>query len=356
MGLKEKAVMVSFNACAFYKNKLYSITNGESFPVVLDMETKNLSYLDDISNDDCMILPGGLDVAITVNDEIYFFGLDGDSVAIYNITTNSCETIHINCHVQDWGNFAAVTKIENDIILFSSYDANIVKINTQTHNVIYVGRIDHKLHQRAGEKRFSCGCRVDNSMWLFGNDQVVMEYDMVSGKCKEHFLPVQMKEYADVIYRDNVFYLLGIDGQVINWNLQNNRTKRLVEKQNREAGFMRMLPTYCNIWLLPALGNDIYVIDDRTEAVTIYQSYPKDFEYIGSAEWSKYYGYCEDENRYYLAMRLTNYMLSIDKKTGKEQWLKFELPTEKEYIFQFTKRKKIINESEFTLQNYLVGI
>lgn len=63
---------------------------------------------------------------------------------------------------------------------------------------------------------------------------------------------------------------------------------RLVEKQNREAGFTRMFPTYCNIWLLPALGNNIYVIDGRTEDVTIYQSYPEDFEYIGLAEWSMF--------------------------------------------------------------------
>lgn len=348
--------MLSFNACAIHKNKIYSITNAEGFPITVDMEAKRISYLNDISNEEYLTIPGGLGVAFNVEDEIYFFGLDGNTVVIYNTAANSCERRSINCHAQDWGNYAAITIKEDDIVIFSSYEAKIVKINTKTHDVIFEGRIDSGSHKGTEEKCFSCGCRVQDTMWLFGDNGTAVAYDLVSGMYKEQILPMQMDECADVVYREDSFYLLDISGQVVRWNPQDNRTKVLVDKQNSELPFWRVLAADKMLWLLPALGQEIYKIDYETDAVTRYQSYPEDFEYTGPAEWGKYYGSCEDENRYYLAMRTANYMLAIDKKTGKEQWLKFELPTEKEYIFQFVKRKMIINESSCTLQNYLAGI
>ena len=63
--------------------------------------------------------------------------------------------------------------------------------------------------------------------------------------------------------------------------------------------------------------------------------------------WSKFHGYCEDEDHYYCAMRSMNFFLTIDKRSGKERWIKPQLPLKEEHRKTYvTYKKELLIERE----------
>lgn len=346
--------MLTFNTGAIYQNRIYSITNFENFPIVFDLEKEEISYIHNIKDYDCGMMSVGVDEAFGIGNEVYFFSLRGDVVAVYNIVSNSYEKISIDCHVQDWGNYAAITNVDEYIFLFPSYGEKVVKINTKTHEVLYEESLYRALDKKRDDKIFKCGCCVDKTMWLFGNK--VVAYDLIAQKYRSYDLPKCMEECINAVYSHGCFVLLDKYGQVIKWNIKEHQVKRLLEKQEAELPFVRMISTKWKLWILPALGEDILIIDCETESVSKYQDYPGNYRYNEIAGWSKFYGYCEDDKKYYLAMRTSNYMLCIDKVTGKESWIKPKTPDNKEKLLVCKTNRYLMQEEFFSLEEFLDGM
>lgn len=81
----------------------------------------------------------------------------------------------------------------------------------------------------------------------------------------------------------------------------------------------------------------------------------------------KYYGYCENSKFYYFAMHSGNYILSIEKESGKEKWLKPIRILEKRAIYNRNNHWKSVCElkellweisklKEITTNNKAIGL
>ena len=87
--------------------------------------------------------------------------------------------------------------------------------------------------------------------------------------------------------------------------------------------------------VFPAMDEDINIVDLASKEIKVYQGYPSDFEYQAAGwgwtyGWSQYFGYCEDEDYYYFAMRSANYVLKVNKENGEFIWIKPNIPSREE--------------------------
>ena len=106
--------------------------------------------------------------------------------------------------------------------------------------------------------------------------------------------------------------------------------------------------------MLPCLGQNICKIN-RTTGEPYIEENPVDLKYkeIG---WSKYSGYCEDNEFIWCANRVSNYFLFIDKKNEQVNWAKMLQPAERDLAPYLSLRKGIFNESELDLKDFLANL
>ena len=111
-----------------------------------------------------------------------------------------------------------------------------------------------------------------------------------------------------------------------------------------------------DIWILPGLGEDIYVYSMDSGIQRKLEEYPSDFEYCIDKGRTKYIGRCVTENYLCWLLRAGNYFLRIDKETGKYDWVKPKILGVDNAIRQFTEQKWCISEEYISLNNYLSAL
>lgn len=347
---------ISFNACEIVDSKLYFITNFDNAISVMDMKDNRVYYLENMEGYNQNTLIGGVEKTISVNGRIYFFELTGRKVLIYDIQKNICKTIEIDCRKESWGNFALITKYDDSIYVFPKYGDKYIIIDSKSDNVIFENIVDSNTEKSESNRKFFCGCSQDERVWLYSENNKIIEYNLITQKYSENVLPIDIPECIDIAYEYNNLYLFSQDGRVFEWNVETRDLRVLIDKQHSRIKFEKMIVSKSKIWFLPALEKDINILDLDNNLLYVYQDYPKDFCYAPINGWSKYYNYCEDAEYYYIAMRLSNYMLCINKKNGDEKWIKPILPKPEDIVRTWINNHHLFHEESFSLRNFINGI
>lgn len=194
-------------------------------------------------------------------------------------------------------------------------------------------------------------------MWLFQRSgELVVEYDLESDTWREFELSIRIRECVHVTVYAGYMYILSAEGKIYRWNRKDNIAEEIADCRSTsrmDFVFSRIAVTDKGIFLLPLYGEEIFYIDLKTKNVKKYDSYPEDFRYC-ELSWSKYYGYCEDDNQYYFAMRSANYILTINKRDGIEKWVKAKLSSYEEYKkVYFSYNRKLLCETEYSIEDIL---
>jgi SAM-dependent methyltransferase len=310
-----------FSSCVLINNIMYTVTNLGGIPLKIDLQNQVMSCIDKwdknyVVNCENMIVDG---------DNIYLLGIDGYYILKYNINSNQCHKIRIDCHTNDWGNYVACAKYKRNIYIFPRYMSKIVKVDIDKD--IVVSNIKYCLYNEDGkeEVNFECGIQEENLLWLFQKEErLVMAYDMETDYWKSYTLPQNIKCCVYVVLKNGIFYILSLEGKVYSWDVQDNSMRMIANCCDRLKSinsFARIVVTDKIIYLLPALSESIHKIDIETGKTEIYDEYPSDFQYIEPEGWCKYFDYCEDKDYYYFAMRSSVYIFCVNKKNGAIRWI-----------------------------------
>lgn len=349
-----------FSACALRKGKIYGFTDFGAIPVEVDLMSEELSYVNGLQNYQLF----HADTMLNVGDSLLAFELNGERMMLYDLKKKECFYYHVGCDKTQWDNYAAFGVYKEEVYIFPTYANEIIKINMKSGNIQKDGRLYLEINEHKNQKEqedssyFYCGCQVDNIIWLFQKKgRLAVTYDLKTGTWKKYTLLVQIDSCVHAIHYADKLYLLSSEGKIYCWDMKDDSLELVMDCSSSDTDsstFARIAVTDKNIFLLPALGEDIFCMDLSTKHIEKYENYPDGFEYCCPEVWSKYFGYSEDEENYYFAMRPANFMLSVNKKTGKEKWIKFKLPSWEEYIRMYIKyNKSLLSEKECRIDDVL---
>lgn len=351
-----------FSTCTLVHGKLFSFTSFKCIPLIGDLHTGKVILLNDLENHDPVF---GADDMLSFEDNIFILELSGKRLMKFNTKERNCNYINIDCNSKDWGNFAAFAQHGKSLYIFPIYTDGFLKIDIESGRMQKKKKLYSVINECKGDKKpreevtyFWQGCQVGSKVWLFQRSSaLVVAYDMESDTWKKYDISVNFKDCIHVMSYAGSIYILSAEGKIYRWNMTNESAKEVVDCRSYNTicpVYSRIAVTDKGLFLLPALGKDIFFIDLNTKQINKYVSYPENFQYCGPEIWSKYYGYCEDDDWYYFAMRSANYILTINKRSGIEKWIKMELPSYEEYKkAYFNYNKKILFEEEWSLEDII---
>ena len=350
-----------FSTCALTQGKLFSFTSSKRIPTIVDLHTGKTTLLNDLLNYDPAF---NADDMLSFENDIFILELNGKRLMKFNVKERNCSYFNIDCDNKTWKNYAAFAYYGNNIYVFPVYTDGVIKIDLKKERVqkkkeLYLHISEYKKDKKQdGEFTFFwCGCQSGSIVWLFQRSgELVVEYDLESDTWREFELSIRIRECVLVTVYAGYMYILSAEGKIYRWNRKDNIAEEIADCRSTsrmEFVFSRIAVTDKGIFLLPLYGEEIFYMDLKTKNVKKYDSYPEDFRYC-ELSWSKYYGYCEDDNQYYFAMRSANYILTINKRDGIEKWVKAKLSSYEKYKkVYFSYNRKLLCETEYSIEDIL---
>ena len=278
----------------------------------------------------------------------------------YNIDGKECNYINIECNKKEWDNYTAFAVCKGYLYIFPKYADKIVKVDLKTGEIKWLGKLyseiynqNNHLYSKEDFAYFVSGCQMENIMWLFQNgSNNVIAYNMEDDTWKK-YICLNICDCIHVTCKERMLYILSSEGRIYRWNMSDQCPELFVDCSHERTGdhtFSQIVVTNKNLFLLPSLGKDIFMIDISTRKIEVYDDYPEEFKYCGPENWNKYYGCCEDSEFYYFAMRSTNLILSISKRNGTIGWVKPEHPLCSDYL------KAYVNYNRDTVSEKVCGL
>lgn len=321
---------IQFSACVKKGDDIYFPTRYGNFYMKLNLITKRTEYID-FEVDDKEVSLGIADYIDMEDNVIFQFNLDGRYVLLFDLDSKQIKKIDVDCQSKGWGNYLFCTYYDEKLFIFTKYKHTIAIINLKNNQVI----CDDKICKYICENDLpdlSAACKVNDQIWLFSNDgKKVVSYNLSTHKEKWYELPLKINQCRHCIYRNKKFYILDNKGNIYVWDKKQEYLLFSIPNAKPEE-YGRIVATDKNLVVLPALGESIYIYDFSKNEIQRNVNYPLHFKYSIQSEWSKYYGFCEDENNYFFAMRLSNYLLKIKKQDGTIEWISPVIPDLRETI------------------------
>lgn len=344
-----------FPACVISEQGIiYYVTQKEHALKELNMDSQKVKYIDNPKGYEPAEWTG-VDRLLLDNNKLFLFEQNGSRLLEYSLTERTCRYFDLNCNIWSCDNWSKCVIARNKVFAFSSFANKVVKVDLSNGD-IKIEKIHHSISYLFYQEKeryiydnseieipcklFSCGCQVNKEVWIFTERKgIVLKYDLFREESIVYSLPKSINGCMHVIWIKGLFYILSIDGKVFSWDLQKNKAKLLFNGKIKfpYAYFGKIAVTNKNIWILPCFGKDIYVMNLKSNVEELYSTYPKDFCYDIDPSKSKFYGYTEDSKNYYFAMHSANYILIINKESGKEIWVKPKEPTLDEKIDHYIK-------------------
>lgn len=343
-----------FPVCTVLNEKIFYITDGEHIFEKLDTQNGIVEYIEDPKG----YKPrewSGTDRILVDEKYIYLLEQNGKHIMKYSLLNHECEYIDLNCNDYVYNNFAGAVIYNGMMYIFPRYRDGVVKVDLKSDCLVNKDCLCPDIEYCFNEKEeipsalFACSYQIENHMWIFTEKaRIVIDYNISEEQFDRYVLPESIKSCVRVVYKYGVFYILTIEGKIFTWSPDGGSEQELYDFGQKEAYpyFATIIIAGELLWVLPFWGKDICVIKLKTGKCVIYNSYPADFGYFAPDNWGKYYFYCSDKNHYYFAMHSGNYILTIDKKSGQEQWIKPRGSEEEKNIFYLrNSREKLTNEN-----------
>ncbi len=350
-----------FLASAVSQKKMFFFTSFKRIPMMQDLHTGEVCHLEKLINYDPKFITDYMTVS---ENDIVALELNGKRLMKYNTVDKICTYFELDYNGRNCDNYALFTSWGRKLYVFPRYGDKFIIIDLEKEKVQKNKILSSKIQANRKNKEkdtmsyFWCGCQLENKAWLFskqGNMAVV--YDMNSSMWQEYEIPGNIDNCVSVMPYEDKFYLLNSKGIVYCWDAKCALVEIIADCSNSSGDntrFSQIGVSGKRIFILPALEKDIYYVDLKTRQINKYETYPKGFRYCGPENWSKFYGYCEDEECYYFAMRSANFMLVLNKQSGKEKWIKPRQLLREEYIkVYFNYNRSLLQETECNLEDVL---
>jgi hypothetical protein len=197
------------------------------------------------------------------------------------------------------------------------------------------------------------------SLLLMKDKKKLKVIDVDDYICEEYTLENSKREMSDIIVQGGKAYVLYRDGSIYVYDVI---TRKMIDciYQAQDENDGKMYGRFCIvsgvIWVLPFSKDDIFSVDMEGKKKVIYENYPADFQYQFPENHPKFASITETKTHIYVGQRNANYMMVIDKSTGKEEWVQIKLPTEfhtKYLLDRFLENNDVIEESTVSLSAFV---
>lgn len=307
-----------FSNCILIQNRLFSEGILGGIPVLMDLDSGIIDVCSLGNRFVFSIKNTVVDFFDSFENKVYALDSGEDQLVIWDLEKKSCHAVFLGCSHKTWINFAALERVEQNYYIFPKYENRVLIYHIDTNEIT----------ETLGDweiKEIQCTCRVNNSVWILPKDSDVMYcYDLDERKSKVYNLKKMIRNCVHAIYHDGCIYILNMCGEIYQWDIDKTvlRVITCLETISNEIEYMsRIVYAGNKLILLPAYGENIYIVDMTTGQAEIYRAYPDDFYYYHTG-WLKYYGYCENKEYYYFALCAGNYLLKIEKISGELIWIK----------------------------------
>lgn len=254
------------------------------------------------------------------NYQDYIYALDskGVNLVIIGLKNRECRYVSLNCAFRSYINFVSFERYRTDYYIFPKYENKLLIYHTSNEKLQEISGYLEDVNE------IQCACRVKEDVWILPKASDVMFcYELSTGEKKRYKLNRVLQDCVHSVFHEGYIYILNMFGVVYRWDIEKTELLEIADlniNRDENESWSKVIYAGNRLIFLPAYGNDIKILDLYSGKINIYESYPEDFTY--QSTWLKYYGYCEDENNYYFAACSGNYMLKIDKQTGKFAWMK----------------------------------
>lgn len=360
--------IITFSNAAMVNQELFFVEAQNGLPSKMNPDNGVVSYCNVFRN---FILDASdmIDYIQNLGNKVYALKRGGDSLIIFDLTEFQCRYIPLQCDYSAWGNFVAFEQYGSDFYIFPRYGNKIYVLNTIKNEI---SEIEDYFD---GVTELQCACRAGNEVWMLPcKVGVIGCYDLADRKMMIYKLGKKIEDCVDAVLVDESVYILNHFGIICRWNthdMELSEIKTLEKEPPKENMVRRILHAGNKLIILPALAEEIKILDLLTSKVEVYHDYPEDFLYYNMeymAEWSKYDGICQDDNYYYCAMRRDNYLLKISKQDGTLLWIKPNLPSKEERMkiqiplgtekmkFAFASGEMVVLENEVGIGRFVEEI
>ena len=351
-----------FSTCVLVDDDIYAFTNFKRLPIKCNLKTKEMILSEDLDGYDAQFTA---DEMLRVGNNIYVLELNGNRVMQYDIEQRKCNYYKIGCHKEAWGNYVAFAQWKGKLYIFPKYKGEVIKFETESGKVKKISNlfstigVDKLSLNSQNDNLFFCyGFQDGSIVWLFGRQSnLVFAYHLETDIWRKYELSEKINDCVHAVQYSGCIYILSSEGKVYSWDRINNSIKMLADCSDGLAEynkFARITVTDKNFFLFPGFGKDIFYVDLKNRHMEKYRAYPSDFRYYEPDGWGKYYGYCENENSYYFAMRSMNFIACVNKRAGTLTWVRIILPeTEKWRKKYIEHNKNMIDEKECNVKDVL---
>lgn len=338
---------IQFSNCVMGDGSIYAFADAGGYPLKINPLTKETVLLNWKGIIEARVQ---IDSIIYDNHSIYMLELNGRRMVQYNIQEESIKSYYINLEGNAWGNFVLFTKIDQTIFIFPKRASCFYEVDLLNGQVVR-NKTDFQ------DLFYSCAFRNGDAVCLFHEDgSKIWIFDLHEKTYNQYSLNQNLEDIVKVTEFDDNAYLVSRKGAIYSCRLSDYHIEKMRESDSKDSKWGNIAVTKKNIWLLPLLGSDIRVIDRESLTESVADEYPDDFIYRDIKGWSKYHGYAEDEDKYYYAPRLANYMLEINKKTGNGEWAKIAASLQKDILNMARENKQIVQEGYCDLHDFLMTI
>lgn len=365
--MKKKKLMdvedIRFYASCILEEDMFFFTEKENIFMKMDMRSfkTEIIYFDDKVKENS---GGNLPVfMLSKGNSIYKLQHDGEKLIEYEIETGEVFNYEIGEKGKLWGNFCCVSAYGNYLYLFPGYSSEIIKIDLLNRKIVEKKNI-LEINSNLGNLDKDClywekGYKISGKkIALFTRKRRdVLIYNLEKDDYEINFMPEEMEGIVDICSTEEGIYVLSSHNSLYLWNYKDSILKLLthVPEIRDKNYFGEMISTTEKIIVLPCLGDDIYIYNKQKNTFTIYKNYPADFGYNGyTTAWSKYNNMCESKEYVYYPMRLSNYILQIEKNKGSIKWIKPNPPSKlQRCIYYNQKGISILDERNIGLSTYI---
>lgn len=272
------------------------------------------------------------------NGSIYFVEQDGSLLYEYSLSENYCYCYEMpELQMVNWSCFSGIYLI-NDCICFFTKTAGKIVFDTKSKCIS-----EEKTNNTTDLK---CSVKIDGSIYFIG-DKKVIQYSIEENKfVKEYGIDLDIKWAA--AYASKI-YLLTADNCIYVSDTEFSGLDLLYNSEGSIQTVIRFVITKNYVFALPSTVGDYLIIDKKSKDIKK-AVLPADLKYEDIA-WGKYIGYCEDENTIWLANRMCNYTIYIDKENETINF--YVIPDDDKGNVKRLKCKEVIRENELTLEQFL---
>lgn len=338
---------VRFSTCSLFNKNLYFFSNN-NIPMKMNLESNKISILENLEGFEKNIDNLDASPVLALENKVYKIGYYSGTLLEINLENGACK--YISNEIAKGECFVKLVKYNEFIIAFSDNCGYIYQYDLRNNKV---NRIDYlgKKEKQFGKKISDILTDGSNAYIFLKEDNSVISIDFsTNGKLISQF-PNHINSCCSVYRVGSDFYILNEGKDVYKWNIENQECNKIYSSSNNT--FYRIVIMKNTIVLLPSRENEIELINLENGISRIFHNYPSEFEYVNST-WSKYYGYAENETNIYFSARTSNYILSMDKKNEKMEWIKSSIESSK-VLSWLLLQGEIINESHDMSLKVFIG-